>query len=976
MGRLVIALVGFALPGVLALAEGTVVSASSVHPGPYRPEYGIDGDRGTRWASVAGRAEPEWLQIDFGRSVAVTALEIHWERAHAVDYEVQMSVDGRDWTAIVSTSDGKGGKERFDGLSGKGRYLRVFCTRAGQHRLYSIWELVLVDAPAVVALARQREAQAAAQREAAAQRRQRLADALTTNGVSEVVFAARESGVDGHWYANFGYYAEDAGRKCYRAGGRLCKLDIASGDLTLLIDDPEGSVRDPALHYDAERVLFSWRRSGTEQFHLYEIGLDGSGLRQLTDGQYDDIEPTYLPDGGIMFISSRCKRWVNCWLTQVGVLYRCEGDGGNIRQLSANVEHDNTPWVLPDGRVLYQRWEYVDRSQVHYHHLWTSNPDGTGQMVYFGNMHPGGVFIDAKPVPGTGDIILINSPGHGRREHAGHVALLSVKSGPDRRPAMRNISGAGFRDPYAVSADVFLAANGRGMWLLGPVGEPVEVYSLPASLPRCELHEPRPVVARPREQVIVPRVRSEDANGRLVLADVNIGRNMAGVKPGEIRKLLVLESLPKPINYTGGMEPLSYGGTFTLERVLGTVPVEPDGSAHMELPANRALFFVALDENERSVKRMQSFLTLMPGETVGCVGCHESRVVAPGNASGAGRVQAVTRAASTPTPVPGIPEVFDYPRDIQPILDRHCVRCHRPENRKGGMLLTRDRGPMFSHSYFCLTANGQIADGRNRAKSNYAPRQIGDSASALMRKVDGTHHGVRVSARDRRLLQYWINTGAAWIGTYAGLGTGMVGGYARNRIDRQDLKWPSVKAAREVMKKRCLECHGQRRPLPLSPSDNMGMPPWSIRYGHPKLRFSRHILYNLTDPTKSALVLAPLSRKAGGWGMQQRDARGKAAGEPIHVFADRTDPDYLTLVAAIEDTKAHLERIKRFDMPGFTPRPEYVREMKRYGVLPASFDLANAPLDVYETDRKYWESLWYKPRVSPEGRGTRPGTPR
>ena len=124
-------------------------------------------------------------------------------------------------------------------------------------------------------------------------------------------------------------------------------------------------------------------------------------LKQLTIGPYADIEPIYLPDGGIMFVSSRCNRWVNCWQVPVATIYRCDGDGRNIRQLSANIEHDNTPWILPDGQILYTRWEYIDSSQVHYHHLWTMNPDGTDQMVYYGNQNPGDVYIDAKPIPGN-----------------------------------------------------------------------------------------------------------------------------------------------------------------------------------------------------------------------------------------------------------------------------------------------------------------------------------------------------------------------------------------------------------------------------------------------------------------------------------------------------------------------------------------------------------------------------------------------
>ncbi|HUU08941.1 MAG TPA: hypothetical protein VM431_00195, partial [Phycisphaerae bacterium] len=244
-------------------------------------------------------------------------------------------------------------------------------------------------------------------------------------GVEEIVFAVRGLGGDGHWYANFGHHVTSANRMMYGPpGGRLCRLNLRTGEVRVLLDDPEGGVRDPQIHYDARKVLFSYRKGDSVHYHLFEMNLDGTGLRQLTDGPFDEIEPIYLPDGDLLFCSSRCNRWVQCWFTQVAVLYRSDPDGKNMRIISANVEQDNTPWVMPDGRILYMRWEYVDRSRVRYHHLWTINPDGTGQMAYYGNMHPGTVMLDAKPIPGTEKAVVSFSPGHGRKEHAGHVTVV------------------------------------------------------------------------------------------------------------------------------------------------------------------------------------------------------------------------------------------------------------------------------------------------------------------------------------------------------------------------------------------------------------------------------------------------------------------------------------------------------------------------------------------------------------------------
>lgn len=773
-------------------------------------------------------------------------------------------------------------------------------------------------------------------------------------GVEEIVFAARFSGSpypDGHWYANFGYYAFDANRKTYGEGGKLYKLNLRTGKLTTLLDDPRGGVRDPQVHYDGARILFSYRKGDTPNYHLFEINAGGGGLRQLTSGPFDDIEPTYLPGGDIAFVSSRCKRWVNCWLTQVATLYRANADGSGIRPLSSNIEQDNTPWPMPDGRLLYTRWEYVDRSQIDYHHLWTSNPDGTSQAVFYGNLHPGTVMIDAKPIPHSHKIVAIFSPAHGRREHEGAITVVDPSAGPDDLSFARKITATpNFRDPWAFSEDSFLAASGATLVLVDGRGAVRPVFRLPAAdiAAKLQCHEPRPLAPHARERLIPPRVDLAKTTGAMILSDVYNGRNMAGVRRGEIKKLLVLETLPMPIHFTGGMAPISHGGTFTLERIVGTVPVEPDGSAYFELPALRSFFFVALDENDLSVKRMQSFTNVEPGETTSCAGCHEDRVQAP--PPGGNVLLAVRRPPSRIEPIRGVPDVFDFPRDIQPILDRHCLNCHSYEQPRGGVILSGDRGPVFSHSYVTLTVRNQIADGRNRPRSNYPPRALGSSASPLMKKLDQGHHGVQVSPHERTMVRLWIESGAPYPGTYAALGTGMIGSYTENKLERPDLEWASTRASIETLRRRCGGCHGPRMPLPLSPSEDQKMPaPNATNVRDVWRRFSRHLLYNLTNPQKSMLLLAPLSRAAGGYGLCK-----------TAVFGSTGDPDYRTILAAITEAKEKLETWKRFDMPGFRPRTDWVREMMRFGILPQTYD-PTGPVDCYAVERAYWQSLWYKP---------------
>jgi len=770
--------------------------------------------------------------------------------------------------------------------------------------------------------------------------------------VEEIVFAVRVPGRD-HWYVTFGNYSdhsetpaqrlgfkfEDGVYWGYGEGGRLCKLNLRTGELTVLLDDPKGGVRDPQVHYDGKKILFSYRRGGEHPFHLYEINIDGTGLRQLTDGPDDDIEPTYCPDGSIVFCSSRCRRFVNCWYTRVATLYRCNADGSGIRMLSSNNDHDNTPWMLPDGRVLYMRWEYVDRSQVHYHHLWTMNPDGTGQMVYFGNLHPGIAMLDAKPIPGTRKVVSIFSPGHGRPEHLGHVAIVEARHGPDHLPSARQITKRPiWKDPYAFTEGCFLVANPQGIFVMDGEGNYELVYQLPETeRQRFQCHEPRPIVPRKRERIIPPRTNLSKSTGRLVLQDVHMGRKTRLVEPGTIKKLLVLKQLPKPVNFSGGMQPLTIGGSFTLAELVGEVPVEPDGSAYMELPALQSLFFVALDEKDRPVKRMHSFLVLQPGETTSCVGCHEQRTQTPTPIRG--DLLAMRRPPSRVKPIEGVPTVFDYPRDIQPILDRHCVECHNPDRREGKVDLTGDHTAMYSISYWTMRTRGLVSDGRNEPKSNYDPYQIGSAASRLMTFLDGNHYGAKLSDDEVKLIRLWIETSACYPGTYASLGCGF---------------YP-VYLPYGPMVQRCGTCHlrevqdknGKRKVLRMIGGFEGNLEP----------------LANLDRPEKSYWLLAPLAKEAGGLELCSRP-----------VFKGTSDPLYKAILASIRDAHNRLLAGKRFDMPGFRPNQHYIREMQRFGFLPKDLG-PDDPIDVYKVDRAYWDSFLYpSPSTIPDQQSLAAGT--
>jgi hypothetical protein len=782
---------------------------------------------------------------------------------------------------------------------------------------------------------------------------------------NEILFAQRVSGRD-HWYGNFGHYCDDShytdrallkrdGRRyAFGEGGRLCRLNLRTGRLQILLDDPRGGIRDPHVHYDGRKILFSYRPGGTKTYHLYEIQTDGSQLRQLTDGPDNDIEPIYLPDGGILFCSSRCHRFVPCWRTQVAVLYRCDADGGNIRMLSNNAEQENTPWMLPDGRVLFMRWEYVDRNQLTFHHLWTVNPDGSGVMVYFGNQDPldRAALLDAKPIPGSNRVVVSFSPGHGRSEHLGYISIIDPSRGPDATSMLQHISKRSLRDPYPLTDRLFLVADDRGIYLMNREGKVESIYTPDPADCGLPVHEPRPLRSRPREPALPWRAQPQTDSGRLILSDVYQGRNMAGVRRGEIKKLLVLEQLPKPANFSGGQEPLTIGGTFTLESILGTVPVEPDGSAHFEVPAARSVFFVALDEHDLAVKRMQSFVTVQPGETTSCVGCHEHRTQAP-HPRGALSLEATRRPPSRIRPFDDIPDVLDFTRDIQPIFDRHCLKCHNPDRAEGGADLSGDMTPLYTTSYWTMFTHALVSDGRNQL-GNRPPRTIGSSASRLMELIDGSHHDVTLSDRERTVVRLWIESGATYPGTYAALGSGMY----------------TVEFPHDAVRRRCAGCHTAQKPSYRNVKSGAFYyqfgrrdPPQPLLTSIQDIILIRHLAYfqlgesrlyqaycNLSHPEKSLFLRAPLSKQSGGL-----EVCGRA------VFADTNDADYQSILTAITAAAKQLAEKKRFVMQGFVPNKFYLQEMQNFGILPDPLP-ADQSIDVYATDQAYWKSCRYRPR--------------
>ncbi len=765
--------------------------------------------------------------------------------------------------------------------------------------------------------------------------------------VEEIVFAVRQLSGDLHFYENYGR----AGGRGYRHApppGRLCRMNLRNGKVTTILEDLKGNMRDPIVHYDGKKILFSYRKGGTNHYHLYEINIDGSGLKQLTDGDYDDVEPTYLPNGDIIFISSRGDRRVPCWSTEVGLLHRCRGDGSRIRGISGGIEHENTPWMLPDGRILYMRWEYVDRSEIDYHHLWSTYPDGSKQMTYFGNMHSYGniaAMLDAKPIPNSPKIVTTYT-FHNTAEHAGDLVIVDPRHGPDhkesgvylnhgyapRQAKKSKYNAEAWRDPYPFSEDCFLVAASKRICIMNGKGEYETIYELKDGPERLWVHEPRPLVPRDREPIIADTWNWQQPTGTLVLSDVRIGRKMDGVKRGEIKKLLVMEELPKPASYGASMTTESLWSTFILHRILGTVPVEEDGSAYFDLPANRALFFVALDEKGNAVKRMMSFVNVVPGEVTGCVGCHEQRTLTPPSI-GKLALAATLKPPQRITPLKGIPEVIDYQRDVQPIWNKHCVSCHNYDKYAGKLSLTGDRAPIFTHSYLNLEWKGLVSHGE-QGKGNRKPYSIGAVASKLVQTLKKPHHNVKLSEREMLMIEMWIESSVAYSGTYAGLGRGK-----EIRVDIPKSTW----------KDRCVSCH-----------KNELRNRWTTGWGRVLAR-----KFNLTHPEKSLALLAPLAKDAGGLGLcLQRDAHYKTQGEPgtpANVFKSKEDPDYQKILTVIKKAAAKIDKRDDHLDPKYKPPGAYLEVMQRLNCLPPGKTPGKDKIDWFQVDETYYRKFRHTP---------------
>lgn len=611
-------------------------------------------------------------------------------------------------------------------------------------------------------------------------------------------------------------------------GRSLETRDILGGQL------PPGSVLEPRLSYDGRRILFAFvacdeetpepaslavNESGRADryFHLYEINVDGSGLRQLTDGPYDDMMADYLPDGDIVFCSTRRRGYSRCfgpeysyrWHTYT--LHRMEADGSEIRTLSYNDVSEWFPAVSNSGHVLHARWDYIDRDAVTHQNLWSIRPDGSNAAAVWGNAVPKPHCVfQAKPIPNSNKIVFIASAHHAIT--AGPVCIVDPSVGRNTLDAVTRITPQPFPEaegkpdewysaPWPLSEDYFLVAyspfrlrfqgehmhdpnpdNGLGVYLLDSGGNRELLYRDPA----ISTTNPMPLASRPRPPLCSEPQRAAHENpdtGTVFLQDVY--RGLPHVARGTIKELRIVQIFPKS-TWLANQPRMGVAGEENGRAILGTVPIEADGSAHFQVPALKPLLLQALDEKGMAFQTMRSLMFVQPGERISCVGCHEHPMSSP-----PASVQiplALRRDSSVPDPGELGGRPFGFAEMVQPVLDRHCIRCHGDETKEAELNLTGVPDSGFSRAYVSLCGlpgswTSQSFD-PTLSETHLVPRFVqrnqiqqtppggvyGARGSRLLRLLLEGHEGVKLTDSEIRRLAAWIDMNAIFYGVYDAVG--------------------------------------------------------------------------------------------------------------------------------------------------------------------------------------------------------------
>jgi len=643
----------------------------------------------------------------------------------------------------------------------------------------------------------------------------RLALANPLLGFERILFAKRAPGVYSHMSdQNYGHWSRPGGGFFILSGYRTDSPQL----LSITPDLPAGSFLRPDLSHDATRLVFAYCRfypnshglgDKTDKknlpedmkYHIYEMNVDGSGLRQLTRGRYDDFDPRYLPDGRIVFLSTRRGQDLVCGVESarksvendclpdsyvrcgggrsrpvaVYTLHVMDPDGSNLKAISAFENFEWTPSIAPDGRILYARWDYVDRHNNAFMSLWSTHPDGTMPNLVYKNFtrSPHCVF-EARPVPGSRKLLFTASAHHAFT--AGSICLLdNALCTEGQEPLTRYTPEVCFPEtegwprtyynsPYPLDEQHYLVSwspypiqgegsrnntNCLGLYLADAFGNLELLYRDPA----ISSEWPQPLRPRPRPHQL-PTTAADGKTDEARFAILDVYRGLPGIERGTVKRIRVV-AVPAKTQPEMNSPNIGLTSEDPGKLVLGTAPVEPDGSAHFGVPAGVNVFFQALDAEGLALQTMRTITYAQPGQTLACIGCHEHRGEAPHNVL----ASAITREPSKLTPGPDGSWPLRFDRLVQPVLDRHCVKCHSPAGKPEAAKKIVLAAP---GAYDALVKHGglQIAGLVTRDYSGgYSRPGFGIARSSpLLAMLRKGHNDVKLSPDDADRLVTWLDT--------------------------------------------------------------------------------------------------------------------------------------------------------------------------------------------------------------------------
>ena len=595
-----------------------------------------------------------------------------------------------------------------------------------------------------------------------------------------------------------------------------------------------GNILEPRLSFDAQRLVFSFvdlsagktydpykvhfTDSDDGFYHVWTANIDGSDARQITDGSFDDITPNWLPDGRIVFSSTRRKGCARCFWWGFGLrwhvytIHSMNADGSGIQTLSWHDTNEWFPEVSNSGDIVYARWDYIDRDAVTHQNFWAMRPDGTNPRAVWGNATPKPhCTFQAKPIPQSGKYLFTASAHHSIT--AGPLVLLDPSVGVDGQEPLERVTPnlafpeaestdikEYYESPQPLSEKYYLTSyspwklhwegqepnreNALGIYLLDRFGNRELIYRDPS----VGATNATPIAVRPAPPILASQLPTNPPDsGEMTVTDVYQGLG-PNVERGSIKELRIVQIFPKTTR-DSDLPPIGMAREENGRAILGTVPVEADGSAHFRVPARAPFCLQAIDANGFAYQTMRSLTYVQPGEKISCTGCHEGRetsayAAAQTSASGT-RPSAALRAASeiAPGELGGRP--FSYVETVQPIWDAKCVECHNEQRADGGFDLTgRPKGEgkdAFTQSYSALMGDvdfwGTGTNPENAARA-LIPRfgarnqiqmtapggQYGALGSRLLKLLRNGHEGVELSDSQWRALAAWIDLNAIFYG--------------------------------------------------------------------------------------------------------------------------------------------------------------------------------------------------------------------